>query len=286
MLVGVLAIAATVTRATPTRATPTLATPTHISGFAVEPTVTRIHGTPYTTLAISSDPDVDGLLSVTHPDHPQQRVHEELEDAHGVLGVWPSARAAARQIVALEPPPKSVLELGAGAGLPSLVAAVHHGAEVLATDVEELPLDLLRAAWDLTAAAAAPSASLETEVLDIRQGLSELTSRSGRGFDTIVCADMLYDADVAYAVGAELGALVARTEPGTSPVRLIVCDPGRRCRADFLDAFREAAGALGEAVRFSEVDVVEEDEEDGEEGDGPRDIFDGSPQRSVGLLRW
>ena len=79
MLVGVLAC---------------IATPTHISGFAVEPTVTRIYGTPYTTLAISSDPDVDGLLSVTHPDHPQQRVHEELEDAHGVLGVWPSARAA------------------------------------------------------------------------------------------------------------------------------------------------------------------------------------------------
>ena len=265
----------------------TRAPPTHVSGFAVEQTVTSIYGTAYTTLSVSSDPDVDDLLSVTHPDHPQQRVHNELEDAHGVLGVWPSAVAAARQVVALTPPPRNLLELGAGAGLPSLVAAIQHGANVLATDVEELPLDLLRTAWDLRAAST-PSSSLETEVLDIRQGLSDVIARLDFDVDTIVCADMLYDADVAHALGTELGALVARSRT-KEPVRLIVCDPGRRCRAHFLEAFCEATAGFGEAAHFEEVDVVEEVEEGGgDEGQAPppTDIFDGTPQLTVGLLRW
>ena len=268
--------------------------PTHVSGFAVDVVNTPISGHMYTTLQVSSDPDVDGLLSITHPDHPQMRVHTELHDAHGVLGVWPSSIVAARQVAALSPPPQALLELGAGCGLPSLVAAVHHSApHVLATDLEQLPLDLLRAVWDCYAPQKQASTALETQTLDVRHGLTpvlEPRMRGGVAFDTIVAADMLYDADVAQAVGAELGDVVARSMAAGQSIRLVVCDPGRRCREDFLDAFRAASNL--ETARFDDVDVVEVGERDGEAGScetespPPRDIFDGSPQVAVGVLTW
>ena len=56
---------------------------------------------------------MDGLLSITHPDHPQMRVHTELHDAHGVLGVWPSS-IVAREVATLSI--ASTVELGAVVG--------------------------------------------------------------------------------------------------------------------------------------------------------------------------
>ena len=129
--------------------------------------------------------------------------------------------------------------------------------------------------------------------LDVRHGLTpvlEPRMRGGVAFDTIVAADMLYDADVAQAVGAELGDVVARSMAAGQSIRLVVCDPGRRCREDFLDAFRAASNL--ETARFDDVDVVEVGERDGEAGScetespPPRDIFDGSPQVAVGVLTW
>ena len=69
--------------------------PERVDDWAVEPTCSSWRGVELCCLTASSDPDVDGLLSVAHPEHPQFRAVNELSDPHGALGVWPSAYAAA-----------------------------------------------------------------------------------------------------------------------------------------------------------------------------------------------
>ena len=69
--------------------------PERVDDWAVEPTCSSWRGVELCCLTASSDPDVDGLLSVAHPEHPQFRAVNELGDPHGALGVWPPAYAAA-----------------------------------------------------------------------------------------------------------------------------------------------------------------------------------------------
>ncbi|CAK9014820.1 unnamed protein product [Durusdinium trenchii] len=85
-----------------------------------------------------------------------------------------------------------MLELGCGSGLPSL-CALALGVEVVATDLEELPLLLLKAAYD----AQELPGHLEVQQLDVLAAIS--TSRSSstcpsdvQRFDVIVCSDCLY----------------------------------------------------------------------------------------------
>lgn len=72
--------------------------------------------------------------------------------------VWESSLVLADYVATLEPP-KKVLELGAGLGVPSLVAA-KKGHKVLATDYEELPLEFIRLS------AKENNLDIETKLLD------------------------------------------------------------------------------------------------------------------------
>ena len=247
--------------ATATRPAPLA--PEYVDGWAVTPKRSVWQGRELMCLVVSDDPSVDNLHSVAHPDHPRYRAFEELEDPHGALGVWPSAYAACaalERIASQLKRPPTVLELGCGAGLPSLYASVVlESPRVVATDVEAVPLAFLEAARG----AHVETGSFATCTLDVTYAAVD----DIRGFDVVVCADMLYNTDVATALGALLGAAAC----GAGAPEFVVCDPGRRGRDHFLDAFGAASGL---SPMFVDQAVP----------DGCVDVFDGTPIGAVGVL--
>ena len=144
---------------------------------------------------------------------------------------WPSAVVAARSLATRDVAGLCVLELGAGTGLAS-AAAARLGAAVVATDVSDISLELLRRAADGT--------------FDVRRlDFTDADAVAALGdFDFVVAADTLYEEAIARAT-----ARVVRAARGAC----IVVDPGRPDgRRDFLD---ELAG-LG---RFEPVSVSAEE---------------------------
>ena len=129
---------------------------------------------------------------------------------------WPSAVVAARSLAArADVAGLRILELGAGTGLASATAA-RLGADVVATDVSELSLELLRRA--------AETAAFDVQRLDF----TDATAVAALGhFDVVVAADTLYEEAIARAT-----ARVVRASRGAC----IVVDPGRPDgRRAFLD---------------------------------------------------
>ena len=145
---------------------------------------------------------------------------------------WPSAVVAARSIAARDGVAGlRILELGAGTGLAS-AAAARLGADVVATDVSEISLELLRRA--------AADGAFDVQLLDFTD--SDAVAALG-DFDIIVAADTLYEEAIARAT-----ARVVRASRGAC----IVVDPGRpEGRRAFLDE-------LGEG-RFEPVAVSPEE---------------------------
>ncbi|CAH0373853.1 unnamed protein product [Pelagomonas calceolata] len=264
-VLNLLALSACAYTATAPRPVRAPVAPDSVDGWAVTPKRSTWQGRELMCLVVSDDPSVDNLHSVAHPDHPRYRAFEELEDPHGALGVWPSAYAACaalERIASERKRPPTVLELGCGAGLPSLYASiVLESPRVVATDVEAVPLAFLKAAR--SAHAPVDAGSFATAVLDVTYAAVD----DIRGFDVVVCADMLYDTDVATALGALLGAAAC----GAGAPEFVVCDPGRRGRDHFLDAFGAASGL---SPMFVDQAVP----------DGCVDVFDGTPIGAVGVL--
>ena len=145
---------------------------------------------------------------------------------------WPSAVVAARTLAARDVAGLKVLELGAGTGLASATAA-RLGADVVATDVSDISLELLRRA-------AADGGAFDVQLLDFTD--SDAVAALG-DFDIIVAADTLYEEAIARAT-----ARVARASRGAC----IVVDPGR---PDGRRAFLDELG-LG---RFEPVAVSAEE---------------------------
>ena len=262
-VLNLLALSACAYTATAPRPVRAPVAPDSVDGWAVTPKRSTWQGRELMCLVVSDDPSVDNLHSVAHPDHPRYRAFEELEDPHGALGVWPSAYAACaslQKIASELKRPPTVLELGCGAGLPSLYASVLlESPRVVATDVEAVPLSFLEAARS----AHVETGSFATCTLDVTYAAVD----DIRGFDVVVCADMLYDTDVATALGALLGAAAC----GAGAPEFVVCDPGRRGRDHFLDAFGAASGL---SPMFVDQAVP----------DGCVDVFDGTPIGAVGVL--
>ena len=146
---------------------------------------------------------------------------------------WPSAVVAARSIAARDGVAGlRILELGAGTGLASATAA-RLGADVVATDVSELSLELLRRA--------AETAAFDVQRLDF----TDATAVAALGhFDVVVAADTLYEEAIARAT-----ARVVRASRGAC----IVVDPGR---PDGRRAFLDELGGVG---RFEPVAVSAEE---------------------------
>jgi len=239
-------------------------------------------------LVVSDEEDDDleecRVLWFPPPGTAAQQAISQLQDSFGVLGVWPAAWVAAECVLKLcleakeeGRPPLRILEIGCGSGLPSL-CALATGASVVATDLEELPLALLKAA--------AISQDLPGQLETLRvDALSAVGSGFGRAycpsetqqFDVIVCSDCLYKVDVAQAIGKILARALSK-HPGT---KLVVTDAYRRGRDAFLDTLTIDLGLLhsGSLPGFESVAVppwaVDE----------ARDPFNGSATEEVGLLR-
>ena len=262
-VLNLLALSACAYTATAPRPVRAPVAPDSVDGWAVTPKRSTWQGRELMCLVVSDDPSVDNLHSVAHPDHPRYRAFEELEDPHGALGVWPSAYAACaslQKIASELKRPPTVLELGCGAGLPSLYSSVLlESPRVVATDVEAVPLSFLEAARS----AHVETGSFATCTLDVTYAAVD----DIKNFDVVVCADMLYNTDVATALGALLGAAAC----GAGAPEFLVCDPGRRGRDHFLDAFGAASGL---SPMFVDQAVP----------DGCVDVFDGTPIGAVGVL--
>ena len=152
---------------------------------------------------------------------------------------WPSAVVAARSLAArADVAGLRILELGAGTGLASATAA-RLGADVVATDVSELSLELLRRA--------AETAAFDVQRLDF----TDATAVAALGhFDVVVAADTLYEEAIARAT-----ARVVRASRGAC----IVVDPGRPDgRRAFLDELARHDGCPVEG-RFEPVAVSAEE---------------------------
>mmetsp|Transcript_2445 Transcript_2445/g.4528 ORF Transcript_2445/g.4528 Transcript_2445/m.4528 type:complete len:348 (+) Transcript_2445:74-1117(+) len=212
-----------------------------------------------------------------------QRAISRLNDAFGVVGVWPAAWVAAERVISIcrarQKPPR-LLEIGCGSGLPS-ICALAAGADVVATDVEELPLSLLKAAAEYQTL----PGQLCTRKMDVLAAAGfNKTSWGGRtsypsdeAFDVIVCSDCLYKHDVAQAIGNIIGkALLLR--PTTL---VVVTDADRRGSQEFLDELDKVLGlSLAKLTppHFEPVPVP------AWAADDARDPFDGTATEQVGLL--
>ena len=160
--------------------------------------------------------------------------------------LWPSAAACARVLVELATriSAKSVLELGCGTGLVSLVA-MRAGLQVMATDVDEGALIAARAAAATLPAATLPAATLPAATFPAAGALTT-TTFDVRSSDPLPPADIIVAADLLYE--EVLAAALARRciEALAEGAHVIVGDPGRLFRTRFDGLVREGA-ALGKA---------------------------------------
>lgn len=149
--------------------------------------------------------------------------------------LWPSAAACARVLVALAARTKArtVLELGCGTGLVSLVAA-RAGLDVLATDVDDGALVAARAA----AARVSMTGTFRAAPFDVR-GVVPLPAA-----DIVVAADVLYEEVLAAALARRCVQALA------TGAHVIVGDPGRVFRTRFDVLVREGASLQREEPRW------------------------------------
>lgn len=146
--------------------------------------------------------------------------------------LWPAAVAVARELVGRVRPDERVLDVGAGTGLCALAAA-RLGAEAVALDHDVGALELIRAA------AAVQGVGVRTSAFDL------LGPEALPAADVVAFADLLYEAELARATARRAWEAVR------GGARVVVGDPGRFTRAEFV---REAS-RLGLAVEFRDVTV-------------------------------
>eukprot|EP00967_Tisochrysis_lutea_P065747 scaffold85563_cov26-Tisochrysis_lutea.AAC.1 len=186
------------------------------------------------------------LESAASPDELIQIAIENEEFDIYSAQVWPSSVAAATVLLrALAARTGHVCELGCGPALPSLAALAAGAERVVATDWSEYALGLAQHASSLQLGECgrAPSAftTAKVDVFDPEWPLPVA--------DYYVVADMLYEADLASAVGRRLTPVLM--EGATA----IVADPFRlagRGRAAFLEGLQEE----GHRRRWTKVDDV------------------------------
>ena len=171
-------------------------------------------------LSVWRPPDMESLIDLA--------AFEADERIPYWADVWESAIVLAEDLATLEPGGRSLLELGCGLGLPSLVAA-RAGFRTTATDYEETALEGVR-----YAAARNGIEGLATRVLDWRALPADLGT-----YELVVAADVLYEAHHPRALAATIARVLA---PGGTA---LVADPCRARAAAFPAAAREAGLAVG-----------------------------------------
>jgi predicted nicotinamide N-methyase len=146
---------------------------------------------------------------------------------------WPSGVAVAQFLLSLDDSHTNssilrdapLLELGAGTGIPSIVAAAYGGAHVVATDVSRVALDLLRQGWVATTALAAqtnpphakPQGTLAAQTFDLFSEdplpLEASKQKNNTTNDVpmrpiVIAASMMYDAELAEALATRVAQAV------------------------------------------------------------------------------
>lgn len=168
-------------------------------------------------------------------------------DPYGVI-LWPSAFAIAKEIQQLcgsSGLPASTLELGAGTGLCSLVCAKMGIKSVLATDIEQLSLQLVQLAAEMQG-----FEGISTGAFDVCDSALELPPA-----DLVFASDLMYSNEVARSLGRRCMEAKARGS------RVLVGDPGRPGRGAFLEGLQESGGTVAKTRKHSvngcTIDVLE-----------------------------
>ena len=166
------------------------------------------------------------VVTIHHPRNSDVLIDEEAfandERLPYWADVWPSARVLAERIVSVAPGDRRVLELGCGAGLVSVAAAMT-GFDVTATDYYE---DALR--FTALNVLANTGALIETQVADWRRFPHDL----GR-FDLVVASDVLYERAYAELIASVIDRTL--TARGTA----LIADPGRLAAPEFVERCTE-----------------------------------------------
>jgi predicted nicotinamide N-methyase len=159
------------------------------------------------------------------------------EDPYGAV-LWPAARAVAdRLLERYDLQGTTILEIGAGTGLVSLAALLGGARKVLATDYQELPLELLQYSAHYL------NPHIDDSCLSTR--LFDITSHEHLPIaDIMVAADVLYEPQT----GIQLARRVV--EALESNMKVLIGDsPGRAGRGAFLQELEN----LGVAADFRSV---------------------------------
>jgi predicted nicotinamide N-methyase len=177
---------------------------------------------------------------VSRPREPERLLDDAVSggaiDAPYWAELWPSARALAAHLAALDLHGVRAVELGCGLALPSVAAALR-GAEVLAVDNDP---DAVRIARSNGRRAGGRVRGL---VADLRDPPDELAEAGP--FDLVLAADVLYDGVLAAALSTLIPLL---TGPGG---RALVAYPWR----GQADALASALARAGMTVRLGELDA-------------------------------
>ena len=180
-------------------------------------------------------------LDLVHPKSADDLISEEDFAVDERLpywaNLWPSARVLARRVAAEQGAGGSFLELGAGLGLPSLVAAAR-GFEVLATDYYEAALEFIRVNAERNRIT-----GIRTELVDYRR----LPAALGK-FDLVAASDVLYEKPYAALVADAFAQCLADGGLG------LLTDPNRQVAAPFADECRRRGLEAQQADRTIELE--------------------------------
>lgn len=184
------------------------------------------------------------IVTIHHPRNADALIDEDAFVADERLpywaDVWPSARVLAQRIASMTPADRRFLELGCGAGLVSVAAAIA-GFDVTATDYYN---DALR--FTALNVLANTGMLIDTREADWRRFPHDL----GR-FDLVVASDVLYEQSYAELIAAVIDRTL--TARGTA----IIADPGRLAAPEFVERVKERGMIVGvvERVPFEDGDI-------------------------------
>jgi predicted nicotinamide N-methyase len=182
---------------------------TEVDGKPVRPITVKVAAGTYLTVFVTSDI----LYGIDEMDY------DPDADPHATM-LWPASVAVAMELPDLVSPGDYVLDLGAGTGLATLMAA-HLGAHATAYDHDPFALRLIEEA------ARMQGLTVETIEFDLR------SRESLPPADLVIAADLLYDFDLADSIARHV------TKQVTSGGRAIIADPGRVASSEFFENLSE-----------------------------------------------